>query len=102
MIWRTTYVLTACWVVMAMWHFFTGDEEPGALLGGLFLISVGLSTIGWGVMGLQEGEILIKRKSARRKENPIMFWTVTIVFHFVLGAILTGAGVWYLFRQPVL
>jgi len=102
MIWRTTYVLTACWVVMAMWHFFTGDEEPGALLGGLFLISVGLGTISWSKKGIQAGEILVKRKTARRDEHPIIFWTVTVVFHFVLGAILTGAGVWYLFRQPVL
>ena len=87
---------------MAMWHYFSEDENIGAVLGGLFLVSLGLSTIGWGVMGIHEGEILIKRKTARRKENPIIFWTVTVVFHFLLGAILTGAGVWYLFRQPVL
>ena len=102
MIRRTTYVLTGCWIAMVMWHFFARDEEPGALLGGLFLISVGLSTIGWGSMGIQDGEILIKRNTARRDESPTIFWTVTIVFHFVLGSLLTGAGVWYLFRQPVL
>ena len=87
---------------MAIWNYFSEDEKIGALLGGLFLISLGLSTIGWGCMGIQAGEILIKRNTARRDQHPIIFWTVTIVFHFVLGAILTGAGVWYLFRQPVL
>jgi len=96
----TTYALTACWVTLAVWHYFSGVDEPGTVRGGLFLMSLGLSTIGWGRLGIKEGEILIKRKMASREENPTIFWTVTIVFHFLLGAVLTAAGVWYILRQP--
>jgi membrane protease YdiL (CAAX protease family) len=96
----TTYTLTACWIVLAVWHYFSGADEPGPLRGGLFLMALGLSTIGWGWLGIKEGEILIKRKTASRKENPTIFWTVTILFHFVLGVILTGAGLWYTLQQP--
>ncbi|MDA1314371.1 MAG: hypothetical protein O2968_13605 [Acidobacteria bacterium] len=94
----STYALTACWALLAIWHYFSGDDEAGPLRGGLFLVSLGLSTIGWGWLGIEEGEILIKRNMASRKENPAIFWTVTIVFHFCLGALLTAAGVWYIFR----
>ena len=48
-------------------------------------MSLGLSTIGWGWLGIREGEILIKRKTASREEHPIIFWTVTVVVHFLLG-----------------
>ena len=65
-------------------------------------MSLGLSTVGWGWLGIREGEILIKRKTASREEHPFIFWTVTVVFHFLLGAILTGAGLWYILHEPAL
>ena len=98
---KPVWVLTAFWVGLVLWHHYSGAESVSPAVGGLFLLSLGLSTIGWGWMGIRSGEILIKRRRARREESPILFWTIVIFFHFTLGAVLTVAGVFYLLRgQP--
>ena len=93
---KTVGALTAFWVGLVLWHHYSGSESVSPTVGGLFLLSLGVSTMGWGWMGVRSGEILIKRRRARREENPVLFWTIVIFFHFTVGFVLAAAGLWYL------
>lgn len=74
------------------------SEDPSTrqTLAGWVAVLLGLSATLAGVKAVLRGRVLMRTREATREGEPVAFWTTVLLFRFLLGAILIGAGFWSL------
>jgi hypothetical protein len=80
-------------------HGKATDPRVQRVSAGLVPLLLGVPMLGWGLRELRAGSVLVQRRHARREEHPATFWIVLLAFRFAPGAVMVGAGLWYLFLR---
>lgn len=74
------------------------DPTLKMVTSGFFAVLLGAAGILWGVQELRAGSALIVHRNAFRDDQPIVFWSVILIFRFTIGAVMIAAGLWHLMQ----